>query len=161
VSWTSAESGRSPSWSSQRLIVTLKTVTASWAASVAVSSSTPRSRNPRSIASFEFGRRDRLERVGDQQHRAQRSRGVGREPCDQRGEFLIAREEHLALVGEVAEEGACREAGARGDLRDGRRREALLDEQRDRCLLQPIARVWPPSPHIRMLLDDMQCRQVE
>ena len=44
VSCTSSESGCSPSWSSQRSIVTLKTVTASCAARIEVNSSTPRSR---------------------------------------------------------------------------------------------------------------------
>ena len=51
VSWTNSESDRSPSWSSQRPIATSKAVTATWAASVAVNSSTPRSRNPTLIAS--------------------------------------------------------------------------------------------------------------
>ena len=51
VSCTSSESGCSPSWLSQRSIVTLKTVTASCTARIEVNSSTPRSRKPSVITS--------------------------------------------------------------------------------------------------------------
>ena len=67
-------------------------------------------------------------------------RGRRQQAPGERGD-LVAGEEHLALVGEVAEERPGRQAGPRGDLGHRRRGEALLGEQLERRALQPAARV--------------------
>ena len=52
-------------------------------------------------------------------------------------QHLGAGEQHLALVGEVAEEGACGDPGPLGDLGDGRLLVAALDVELQRRLAEP------------------------
>ena len=73
-----------------------------------------------------------------QRRRAPRARRAAA-VTEQLLEGLAAAEQHLALVGEVAEEGALRQPGALGDLGDGRRLISLLVEQFDRGA---IRRPW-------------------
>src|SRR5205085_2053172 len=89
--------------------------------------------------------RDRIEsRRHDRERR--RIRGGGdnaREPAAL--ELVAAAEQHLALVREVAEEGALGEPRALGDLGDGRRLVSLLVEQLDRGAHQAALGVWSPA----------------
>ena len=59
-------------------------------------------------------------------------------------ESVLIREEHLALVGEVAEEGAFGETGAFGDVGDGGLLETTLDVELQSGRLKPTASV----PHV-------------
>jgi hypothetical protein len=70
-------------------------------------------------AVLELGAR-RLEGSGDGVERARLFGGALDAVDDALLELLRPGEQHLALVGEVAEEGSLREAGARGDLLDRR-----------------------------------------
>ena len=63
-----------------------------------------------------------------------------------------AGEQHLALVGEVAEEGALGEPGPLGDLGDGGLLEAVLDVELQRRLREPAACVRLPSAHVAILV---------
>lgn len=86
--------------------------------------------------------------------------GVGHQPGNQRRESGLDREQHLAFVGEVSEEGPGGKAGARGDLRHGRLGKSLLDEQRESGTLQPLPRVGLPSAHHIIVVDDTRCHQL-
>lgn len=98
----------------QCVTATLKTVTASRAVSVAVSSSVQRRRWP-----------------GDEPHRADPLRRLGLVAGDEGRQVVIARE--------VAEERTRGQSGSFGDLRDGRLGEPPLGEQLERRALQPFA----------------------
>ncbi len=80
--------------------------------------------------------------------------GVGR-VGDGAHEQLLQRagapEQHLALVGEVAEERSLREPRPLGDLGHGGVLEAALAVERERGLLEPAARVWLPTRHVTIL----------
>ena len=65
-----------------------------------------------------------------------------------------AREQHLALVGEVPEERSLREPGPLGDLRDRGLLEASLAVERERCLGEPAAAVRFPASHLPIVVDD-------
>ena len=70
-------------------------------------------------------------------------------------------EEHLALVGEVAEERALGESGARGDVGHGGLLVAALGVELERGLLQAPGGVWFPTTHARdaraMTATDIMC----
>ena len=70
---------------------------------------------------------------------------------EQPAQRLLAGDEQLALVGEVPEEGALGDAGALGDLRDGRGVVPLLGEQVDGGDDEPLARARFPSSHAAIL----------
>ena len=59
-----------------------------------------------------------------------------------------AREQHLALVGEVPEERSLGQPGPLGDLGDRGLLEPALAVELQRRLLEPAARVWLPSAHV-------------
>ena len=85
--------------------------------------------------------------MGDHVERTRRRRR-GRDGVDEdRLEILRRPEQHFALVGEVAKEGAFRQPGARGDVLDGRAGIAALDEQFHRRALEPLLRAGFPSGH--------------
>jgi hypothetical protein len=69
-------------------------------------------------------------------------------------QLLGAVEQHFPLVGEVAEEGALGDAGASGDVRDGRLLEAVLGVEVERRPPQPSARIRLPSSHADHSNDD-------
>ena len=77
-----------------------------------------------------------------------RSGHAGEDPLAQDGR---PPEEHLALVGEVPEEGALGQPGALGDLRGGGLVEAAFGEQCERGLLQTASAVRFPSTHASSL----------
>ena len=92
-------------------------------------------------------RAGRREADGDRLHRRRRSRrGV-----DRTGDALLqltgSPEQHLALVGEVAEEGALGQAGTIGDLGDGRLLVTAFGVELERGLLEAAGRIWQPSTH--------------
>ena len=62
-------------------------------------------------------------------------------------EHVLAGEEHLALVGEVAEEGPLGEARPARDLGDRGRVEPALGEERQGRRLQALARTGFPAGH--------------
>ena len=64
-----------------------------------------------------------------------------------RGQLLLAREEHLALVGEVPEEGPFGDSGPGRDLRDGGLLEAALGEELEGRALQATLRSRHPPTH--------------
>jgi hypothetical protein len=79
----------------------------------------------------------------------------GPRPFEQRVQRVRRPEQHLALVGEVAEEGPLGEPRALGDVGHGRLVEAALAVQLHGGLLEPLARVGFPSGHettLRQLL---------
>ena len=69
-------------------------------------------------------------------------------------ELVLAGEEHLALVGEVAEERPLGQPGGRGDLRHRGAVEPLLGESLEGGGLQPLARARLPPHHGPTLADD-------
>jgi hypothetical protein len=83
-------------------------------------------------------------------HRLERAR-VGRRLGDavgeQPAERLLARDQQLALVGEVPEEGALGDARALGDLRHRGGVVPLLGEQVDGRDHEPLGRPGLPSGH--------------
>ena len=79
----------------------------------------------------------------------------GGDGADDEGlELLGAREEHLALVGEVAKERALGEAGAGGDVADGGVVVAALVEQLQGGVLQALVRVGFQRPMAASVADD-------
>jgi len=76
-------------------------------------------------------------------------------------ELVAALEEHLALVGEVAEERALGEPGAGGDLGHGGLLVAPLGVELERRLLQTPGGIWFPTTHARdataMTATDIMC----
>src|SRR5208282_5760518 len=58
-----------------------------------------------------------------------------------------APEQHLALVGEMAKEGALGESRPRGDVLHGGLGVAALLEELPRSLFEPSPRIRFPSPH--------------
>jgi hypothetical protein len=87
------------------------------------------------------GRGDGLDRRGLAGRRGDR---VGQDPAV----HVLAREQHLPLVGEVPEEGHLgQSAGSLGDLVDGGGVIALLGEQVECGAHQPFPRVRFPSAH--------------
>ena len=93
-----------------------------------------------------------LEARGD---RVDRRHGLGR-VGDRAHEELLqrarAREQHLALVGEVPEERALGEPRPLGDLRHRGLLEPALAVELERRLLEPAARVRLPSSHAPIVL---------
>ena len=79
--------------------------------------------------------------------RRQRVGSAGDAANEQFLKLTGAREQHLALVGEVAEERSLGQSRALGDLRDGGFLEALLGVELDRRLREPAAAVWFPTDH--------------
>jgi hypothetical protein len=96
---------------------------------------------------LEAGLRHRPQRADDQREGVGRGRCLGDHAAGHGRQFLLAGEEHLALVGVVPEEGAGGEPGPLRDLRDGRRREALLGEELESGVFEPFPRVRTPSAH--------------
>ena len=95
------------------------------------------------------GAADRLEARGD---RLEGRQGRGRAGDGAHEEVLqvlgtLGREQHLAFVGEVAEERALRDARPLGDLRDGGAVEPALAVEREGRPLKPATTVSLPSTH--------------
>ena len=63
-------------------------------------------------------------------------------------------EQDLALVGEITEEGSLGEPGATRDLGDRGLFVPALHVQLEGRLRQPALRVWLPSAHALMVVDD-------
>jgi len=76
--------------------------------------------------------------VGLDVDRGQPGRCQGEDPGDDLGQLVFASEQDLAVVGVVPEEGAGRQTGAGGDLRNGRIDEPTFGDElhrppRSRC----------------------------
>src|SRR5487761_838002 len=80
--------------------------------------------------------------------------GVGQSADQEVLQFASAREQHLALVGEVAEESPLGQSRPGRDLRYRGLVETALDIELERCPLESAARVRLPATHAPTLLDD-------
>ena len=72
---------------------------------------------------------------------------------------MLPVEQDLALVAEVAEEGALGQADGLGDLGGGRLLEATGSEQLERRRLQTLLSTWLPTHHGDECNDDSHCRE--
>src|SRR6185312_3369915 len=102
---------------------------------------------------FELGG-SAAERGGDRLKRRCVVRGLGDRGDEHRAKLVLAVEDDLAFIGEVAKEGALGEPGALGNLGDGRLFVPVLEVQLERSELQAPARIRLPSTHTPMLPDD-------
>ncbi len=93
------------------------------------------------------GRSDRVDRRGG-------IRRAGHGVHDELLQCARAPEQDLALVGEVPEERPLREPRPLGDLRHRGLLEPALAVQSEGGLLEPAARVWLPSTHAPIVVDD-------
>ena len=87
-----------------------------------------------------------VERGRDDRHRGL-VLGVAHALEEEALELVLAGEQHLALVGEVAEERPLGDASGRGDPRDGGAVEPVLGEQGEGGGLQPLASAGLPPHH--------------
>jgi hypothetical protein len=100
----------------------------------------------------EVGRRlERCDHRLERRHRIGRAGDGGHQQLLQRAR---AREQDLALVGEVPEEGPLREPRTLGDLRHRGLLEPALGIELQRRLLQAATRVRLPPAHAPILDDD-------
>jgi hypothetical protein len=101
-----------------------------------------------------------VERGGDRLKRRCVIRGLGDRGDEHRAKLVLAVEDDLAFIGEVAKEGALGESCARGDLGDCGLFVAVLEVQLERSELQAPARVRLPSSQAPMLSVDSDLHQV-
>jgi len=86
-------------------------------------------------------------------------RGLEHESGREGRELVGVGEQYFAFVGEVAVEGARAEPGTGGDLGDGHPVEAVLEEELQRRVLEPVPRVRFPTTHAA-IVDDTACHPV-
>jgi len=91
--------------------------------------------------------------------RAEVRRGLEHESGREGRELVGVGEQYFAFVGEVAVEGARGEPGTGGDLGDGHPVEAVVEEELQRRVLEPVPRVRFPTTHAA-IVDDTACHPV-